>query len=462
MTNKNFIILIILYTIFFTWSLFLIIKKIYKTKKIELSDFFRLFYLFFYGLTPVCTLISIKAGKTNIIKAYYLESNKDYLKYIVFAITVLFYAIYNSFYKFLNKKEYNFKINKIPVISEKSSAFYIANIACLLIGWIALFLYTIAYGGIVETFKYAEQIRNNICPIKNNLTYFQPFTMILTIIPFNYLTLLKNMKDKTNKYKIITWSLFSISILGFIFVMLIIDSRSKMIISILITIYYFFKSELLRFDKKNIFKFSIIFLFVFTVLINSEDISGFLHNQNRTEQKHQINEFISQEFGFSYLNNVNIIYRKIHNLNGKIRIFDNMIGLSISLLPRSIQRKVTMNMHTYNTQLMHRKIGTIPSDLITSSVYSLGYIGPLIFPIWIAFIIYCLNQLVIKRQKEYDYYNILESYLAFYICLLLVYSYDLASIVFSCFDIILFVIIFSIFNTKLFKNIINKIYNYIE
>lgn len=462
MRNSNFIILIILYSLFFCSTLFLLIRKVYKKKNIELADFFKLFYIFFYGLVPICTLISIKTGKTSSIKAYYLESNQDYLKYFVFIITILFYIIFNFSYKFLERKKFKFKIDKIPSISEKESPFYIANATCLFIGWVALFLYTLAYGGIIGTFKYAEQIRNNICPINNNLTYFQPFTMILTILPFNYLTLIKNIKDKSKKYKITTWLLFLISLIGAIFVLLIIDSRSRMIVSLLIILYYIFKSELLKFNKKDIFKFSIISVLLFLILVNSEDISGFLHNQNRTEQEHQINEFVSQEFGFSYLNNLNVLYRKIHHTNGRIRIFDNALGLSLSLLPRSIQSKVTMNMHKYNTKLIHRTTGTVPSDLITSSIYSLGYIGPIIFPIWIALIVYCLNGLIVKYQKKYDYYNVLESYFAFYICLLLVYSYDLASITFSCFETIVFIILYFAFNSKYLKSVSNKVYDYIK
>ena len=298
-----------------------------------------------------------------------MENKSIYLNYAIYALTVIFYLLYNIAFNYLEKKKWTFKLNKIKPIDENSKSFYVANLILLLIGWFSLFMYTIAYGGIFETFKYAEEIRNNICTISNNFTYFQPFTMLLLFLPLNYLVLFRNIKEKGLKYKIVTTILFFASIVGCILVLLIIDSRSRMLMTILIIIYYYFKNKILDFNKKSIAKLVVIMFLFLLILVNSENISGLLHNQERTEQKSQINEFIAQEFGYTYLNGVNVIYRKVNGINGNVRIFDNILGITISLLPRSIQRKMVVSMPAYNTAFFHKSIGTVPSDLITSSIY---------------------------------------------------------------------------------------------
>ena len=461
MSNTNFIILVILYALFFCITLFLLIKRVYNRKKIELSDFFKLFYIFFYGIVPICTLIAFKAGKENIIKAYYLENKSIYLNYAIYALTVIFYLLYNIAFNYLEKKKWTFKLNKMIPIDENSKSFYVANFILLLIGWFSLFMYTIAYGGIFATFKYAEEIRNNICTISNNFTYFQPFTMLLLFLPLNYLVLFRNIKEKGLKYKIVTTILFFASIVGCILVLLIIDSRSRMLMTILIIIYYYFKNKILDFNKKSIAKLVVIMFLFLLILVNSENISGLLHNQERTEQKSQINEFIAQEFGYTYLNGVNVIYRKVNGINGNVRIFDNILGITISLLPRSIQRKMVVSMPAYNTAFFHKSIGTVPSDLITSSIYSLGYAGPFIFPFWIALLTYCLNLIISNGIKKNNYYQMLESYLGFQVCMSLISNYDMSAIIFSCFEFIVWIITIRFISLKCFDKLINNVYKFL-
>lgn len=461
MSNTNFIVLIILYTIFFIVTFFLLVKKVLKTKSIELSDFFKLFYIFFYGLVPICALIAIREGKESTIKCYFIENKADYIKYILYFLTVTFYVLYNIAFKLLEKKKIKFNLNKIKPINENSKEFYVANFVLLIVGWISLLIYTYDYGGIFATFKYAEDIRNNACLIVNRFTYFQPFTMILAFLPFNYLVLLSKIKDKNKKYKIITSLLSTFSIFGCVLVLIIIDSRSRMLMTILIIVYYFYKNKILNFNKKNFIKFAIIILLFVVLLVNSENISGILHNQERTKQQTKINEFAAQEFGYTYLNGINVLDRKVKGTNGNIRFFHNILSISVSLFPRSIQRKIVTNMPVYNTKFYHRSRGTVPSDLITSSVYSLGYVGPFVFPFWLALLTYCLN-LVIKNGKNNNYYRMLEAYFGFHVCMALISNYDISAIIFSCFEFILWIIVVRLLSMKYFKTIVKNTYDLIS
>lgn len=462
MKSSNFIILVILYAIFFCTAFYILIKEVFKAKKIELSDFFKLFYIFFYGLVPICTLIAFKQERESIIKCFFIENTNDYLKYILYFLTIMFYILYNIAFKYIKKKDFKLVVYSGKIIDENSKNFYVGNLVLLIVGWISLFVYTFDYGGIFSTFKYAEDIRNNLCTITNRFTYFQPFTMLLLLLPFNYVVLLNKFKDKSTKYKIITILLFVLSVIGSSFVLLIIDSRGRMLMTILIIVYYFYKEKILNFNKKSMVKLAIIMVSFSFLLINSENISGFLHNQNRTEQQTKINEFVAQEFGYTYLNGINVIDRKFKNTNGDIRFFKNVYAITISLLPRSIQKKMVVNMPTYNTSFYHRNKGTVPSDLITSSIYSLGYIGPIIFPFFMALLTCFLNSIIKKGKGKSNYYKMMESYLGFQVCMSLISNYDMSAIIFSCFELIVWIIVIHIFSIKQFGKFVNKIYRLVS
>lgn len=459
MNTLNFAILIFIYSTFLFYNIFKVFTKIYKEHSINLIDFFQLFYLFFYSAVPICTLIVMKTNDEKIIKSYFIETDNDIYKFISCALSIIFYYILIFFIdKFKTKKVINNKFD----ISEKQNEFYISTTIMLIVGWISLFIYTYAYGGIFDTFKYAEAIRNNVCTIENKFSFLQPLAMFLLFVPFNYLVLIKNMKKTSDKYKKIILCLFTISIVGMIFMLLIIDSRSRMLMTILIVLYYLLKYKFLDFNKKNILKFSFLIILFLLLVLNSETISGFLHNQQRTEQKTEVHQFIAQEFGYTYLNDINIIYRKTHSINGNIRILEDIKALPFSLFPRSIQRKISDSVTKYNTSFYNRRQGSVPSDLISSSIYSLGYVGPFVFPILIAFIISVLNNCISKKVNKFNYYLMLEGMTGFLLCMPLVANFDLPLIIFSFFDLLTFLMLYYLLSNKTLKEkylfIIKKIW----
>lgn len=455
MNNINYLTLIFLYIIFFIITSYYLIKNIIKTKKIELSDIFKIFYIFYYGIVPICTLIAFKKNTINEIKDYYLESNSLYIKYIAFLLSSLFYIIFN--YVLAKIKSKKIKIKKNFVKLDNSNSFYLANLLLLIVGWIALLLYTRAYGGIFSTFKYAEDIRNSRCSISNNLSFLQPFTMVFLILPINFIYILSKHNNKEGK--VITIIFLFLSILGCICELMIIDSRSNMLFLPLIVCYYFLKEKIMTFNKKYLIIFLCVIFISCFALINSEKISGFLHNQPRTEQQTKINDFIAQEFGYTYLDDINVIYRKINNKNGKIRIFNDILRISVSLLPRSIQEKITDNLSVYNSKFFPNSYGIVPCDIISASIYSLGYIGPIIFAIWIAIIIYLLDLIVASFKKKSKYYLIIEAFFIFYICIHLIANYDISLRIFSLFEFILLIVFVIILNLKKFNKFVDIMYN---
>lgn len=454
MTLKNYIILITLYTIFGLISIFFEIRELSNKKRIEIMDFFRFFYLFFYCIVPICYITAIKTGSYLELRAYeWMETNSLIFKYIIFIIHVTIYIGINFFYNLLNKNRKIEKKEKNEIDINKSY-FYISNLIIMTIGWIALVIYTRAYGSIFGIFDYAPLIRDNIFIIENKFTFMQPITMFLIISSLNYVVLLKNMNNKSTKYKSATIILALISFFGLFVVLESIDSRTKILSLMLMIAFLLFSKKIFNINKKTII-ILIAFVIVFMVLMANADNITNLFRKNGTENLNistvNILDFINSNFGFVYVNNLNILDRIINQKNLQIRIGENIKGITVSLLPRSIKEKVYTNMHVYNTSFSEKERGVIPSDLMTSSIYSMGYLGPIIFSVWIAIILYLLNMIFERYKQLNDFYILLKGYIGFDICMSLVSFYDISSIIFSCFELIAGIIIIIIFKVIAMK-----------
>lgn len=463
MELKDYVILIVLYVIYGLLSIYFEIKELKNRRKIEIIDFFRFFYLFFYCIVPICYITAIKTGNYTSLRAYeWMETNNLTFKYMIWGINVALYIGINFFYNLLNKK---IKIDKKEknAIDITKAYFYIANLIIMIIGWIALVIYTRAYGSIFGIFDYAPLIRDNIFLIENKFTFMQPLTMLLIISSLNYVVLIKNMSGKSVKYKSVTIILTTISFCGLLIVLESIDSRTKILSLILMIAFLMFNKRIFNVKKKNIIVL-VGFLILFCILmVNVENITN-LFRKNETKsvntKKMNIAEFINKNFGFVYVNNLNVLDRIINQKNLQVRLGENIKGIAVSLLPRSIKEKVYTNMHVYNTSFSEKERGVIPSDLMTSSIYSLGYLGPIIFNIWIASVLYFLNRIFEKYKQLNDFYILLKGYIGFDICMSLVSFYDISSIIFSCFELIAGIIIILI--VKMIAMKIPNLNKYIE
>ena len=461
MNNLNFWILITIYTLFGISIIYFEIKEYLKNKKIRFFDFFTLFYFFIYCITPICSLIMLKNGSYLTLKAFkYLETDSLLFKYIVAIVPIIFYYGMTYFYnKFIKKSNLKLKKSKF-LIDEDSKSFYVGTFILLVIGFLALIIYTRAYGSLFGIFKYAPLIRDNIFLVENKFTFMAPFIKLLIFSSLNYVILLKKMKNKTLSYKVVTTICSLISFFGLFVVLIALDSRMLILSIILIIGYYLIFDKISNINKKLLIKlglFAAIFIFI---IINMNNITYIIREKNfdKLEKNNNIVEFISKEFSFTYVNNLNLLERKINQRNVDIRIDDNIFATLVSLLPTRYKKVISMDMHRYNTSFTKNPIGQIPVDLISASVYSLGFVGIIVFMGWIGLLVSKIEFCFQKYQKLNEFYKMMFSYFALFISLRFVAYYDISTIIFQNFALIISYIGLRIINIHKFDSITSKIY----
>ena len=461
MNNVNFIVLIILYGLFFLYFMIKEIRNLIKNEKVYLIDFFKLFYIFIYGLVPIGSLIAINSGEKN-DPFCYLESSNIYFKYAVFALSTVFYCLFDRVYLFYSKK-IKFKEKKQYVIDFNSPSFYVANMLLMVIGWIALILYTRAYGSIFGIFKYASRIRDSVFDVDNKLTFFQPLTTFLIWTSLHYIVLLFNIKGKTVNYKITTIILSLISFFGYFVVIVSLDGRMLALTQILVVLFFLYQKlniNLKSFLVKYKYLVAGIIVVLFILLFQLNNISGFIRNDKSDVRKVDYNpiKFVSKEFGYTYVNNINILDRLINQHNVDIRIDDDILAALTTYLPRRYKYKIATTLYQYNTMFIENPIGQQPTDVITGSFYSLSYFGYLLFILWIPFIIYICQSLFDRYRELSDYYKLIYAYFGCFVMFRLVAYYDVSMILYSCFALIVSYIILLFFKMKKFDSMNNKIY----
>lgn len=462
MDNLNFWILVSIYVLFGASIIFFEVKHFLKNKKIKFFDFFTLFYFFIYCITPICSLIMLKNGEYVNLKAFkYLETDSLVFKYIVAFVPIIFYYGMSYFYnKFTEKnklksKDYAYKID------EDSKSFYVGTFVLLVVGFISLIIYTRAYGSLFGIFEYAPLIRDNIFLVENKFTFMAPFIKLLIFSSFNYIILLKKMKTKSISYKIVTTICSLISFFGLYVVLIALDSRMLILSIILIIAYYLVFDKINKLNKKILIKLGVFALIFIFILTNMNNITYIIRekNFNNLENNNNLVEFISKEFSFTYVNNLNLLDRKINQKNVDIRIDDNIFATLVSLFPTRYKKVISMDMHRYNTSFTKNPIGQIPVDLISASVYSLGFIGVIVFMYWIGLLVSKIEFCFSKYKKLNEFYKMLFSYFALFITLRLVAYYDISLLIFQSFALILSYIGLRIIKWHKFDSLISKVYD---
>ena len=273
------VVLIILYILFGISLIYYEVKDLKEKKKLDVFDFFRLYYFAFYCITPIASLIVLIKGNPDNLKPFrYLETDSLLFKYITLVIQIfVFVLIEYASKKFFNKK-IQLKKRKNYVIDDTKPYFYIGNLLLIIFSWLALILYTAAYGSVFGIFKYAPYIRDNIFFVENKLTFLQPFTMILLITSFNCICLLKQMKNKSKRYKIITIIISLISFFGEGCVLISIDSRTRIVMTIIISMFIILYDKINQKNIKKIWKFTPIIVILYFFVLNLNTITSFIRN----------------------------------------------------------------------------------------------------------------------------------------------------------------------------------------
>lgn len=424
LNSIDIIILSFAYIIFSIIIVIDIIIDINKFHKIKIFSFFKIFYLITYGITPLVSINVMKFDKYTInyitteIKYYYISLLVSILFYIIFRICLYFFA------KIKEKKikKYLIKID--------SSRFYIISVIFMFIGAFSQYMWTKAYGYPFGIIKYANLIRSGYSPIVNKYTFFKPLCYFSLISFYQFFIIfMKNKKIITSLF--MTYSLFNSMIL-----ILANDGRMLLLIFFLVIALYFINENIKIINLKFIVKIVLCAIIALVLLGNIDNFTYYIRNGIKRENSSNngIINIIYNEFSFTHKNNINVLYLKDNNRLVKSTEKGDIKNIILAWIPERYKED-SKTLFDINTDNYSNISGQIPTDIISASIYKFSYLGIIIIPIVVNFILYFIEAILSKYNSEFI--KIMYNLIGTYVALRLVDYYDLSTIIFGCFYIII-------------------------
>lgn len=428
MDATNSTVLVVLYLILSVVILYGVFCRIKKHSFISLKSFFELYFFLVYGLTPIISLVSFQ-NPDNVHEFYFTMEPKYY--YFLFAITVLFYAVYKfSAFFFEHRKSTNRLTTdkKTKWIDVSSNRFFFVTLILSLIGLISLFLWSKAFGFPWDVIKYANAIRSGRSPIQNNLTFFKPFCSFMIIAFYNNVIMLKK-----TKFKIMNIMLLVINLTFSIIFLLGNDSRMFILVFFLCLILYF-KNKNVRLSLKTFFVYLSIAGLAIFVLGELDNFTYYLRNNSVRETDNNAIESGLSEFAFTYRNGVNVLYFYDNDMLPEMHEAKDLKNIVTAWLPERFKlgREYLGDL---NTSYYYNATGGIPTDIITASIYKFHLLGLVLMPVFVAGVLDAIERFLTKRKSEFTVliYNLIGCST----CLRIIAYYDLSNILSSSFYIII-------------------------
>ena len=379
----------IIASLYLVTAIIYIVREILYIKRvntIKLISTFRLMYSFIYGILPAVILYNYR-DVDLIIKRNNIDLTYTFI--LAWFISVIEYTILSMAYSKTRQSSSYYR----QTSSYSYKTIQTAVIISIVIGTISLFLWTSAFGSVYGMIVSANLIRAQASDVSNQWAFLEHVTRIFTVTYFVAFALFLYVKEYFHK-GFLQFVLVLLSLFGSLIVMLCTDSRGQIGILVIVTIMYYFVFYKLR-QQKNIVKslvpIGLIMIGAFVLIILSDGIMNNIRNitVNEVSDTNIVTTLVS-EFGFTFTSQV-VALQKMFEEPFSFLIYNDIVNGLFRWIPSQyIPFKLPQNIWDYNTQQL-LKIenfnGQAPSDFVTTSLYSFGFIGILIQPVFMGYLL---------------------------------------------------------------------------
>ena len=440
MRTQDYIIIIFLYTVLAITSIILEIKDIKKNNKLKMINFFKIYYILVYFITPICCIIFRDTINTYERYNYVSFDNQYHTKYfyIVLLFSALGYIFFNigSKINILKRKEEK----ETKEVTQNPNKLLFSTFLILIIGWMALFLWTYAYGSLTGIFQYASAIRSGYVKVYNRFTFLKPFCPFVLMSFYLFFVQLLDSKDKKIVYKMVLLVGLILSLIGSYIYIIANDGRMLMLILFLVIIMYYIDYKKIKINSYTISILLLISICTIILLGQLDTITAYIRlgNKIETEETSPI-ETLANEFKFTYFNNLNVIYFRDNNIFTGTTELEDIKSILLAWVPSSMKPSNITNLYDFNTSFYNGSTGQIPTDLLTAAIYKFDCMGVIILPLIIGMFVKALEGVFINKKSSYS--RIIYYLLSIYLGLRFIAYYDLSQILFGSFYIIVTYII---------------------
>lgn len=407
-----------------------------ENKRLFLFDYFSIYYVISHCLCPFFILDKINSGAfiAN------LMINNDKYQILAALATVFVYIVISLTIFLLNKTTKN-KFKPKKTINIFSNRFWVFNTVYLIFLYICLVLWTLHFGSIFGMFKYATALRDGFMTVDNQFAILSRFCTAFALVFYTFLEIaIRDYKNRKQRFWL-TLVLCLLSLLGSVINLINLDSRSLMIVFVLITAVILYKNKA---KKTKVFKisFAAIALLICALCLGVQ-FKNDDHSAKDETSGNPLIETITKEYAFIYTNNINTLYMYNNKIMRGDRIIDNIIEIPFSWMPSTMKPKELINMNEYNTSFHKEATGELPVNIVSGSIMSIGWIGLLIIPMFYGWLITVLERFFAKRNGLL-FYRIVYLYFGISVMQSFVTYIDIAPILLSLFGLIIYVIMANI------------------
>lgn len=378
----NFTLLTILSGIFGLLCIGREVLVIVRAKQIRIINLFLIMYGLTYGVVFSLVLYLYNAGVYQ-INGIYLRF--DYSSYGITYSTYWLMAAVAGYFSFRFASVLCIRKNhKKQVISQSMlnqrllERLQITNVICLLIGIGCFSIWANGWGGYLNLFLNAAEIRNGSYGIKNPVAFFAKPAQIVATVSIISLYLIK----QKNNIWLNVW-LFIISFAISLMYYLAKDGRMVMAMYLIIILFMwngtFEKQE--NMGRKFV-HLLLLFAFFIMVVINMDSLTYFMRNDAvMVSEEEPIWKSILDELSYIYVSGQTSMEQYINQ--GSPMLFYHEAVLSLfAWVPSSLTPKGFINIWDYNTHLIagYKAVAQYPSDIISTSLYDFGLLGPILLP----------------------------------------------------------------------------------
>ena len=394
--------MIVLATIDLIWGLLILvyqIRSVIREGRIRIFHFSNLMFAFVYGFLP-----SIILCRTSLnISTTKIDASPRGIAYLSLAtlLSIIVHFCLNIAYKGTRAKR------KLTQVRDDTAL--TSGLVMLVLGWISLFLWTRADGGIMNFISHADGIRAGYYHLNNPFAFLEHVTRILMFAGTLVFSAWMQQKDIKGKVKMFIPALAGI-IGGFLFISAW-DSRTAfgffVLMNILVHIEYRISIKK-RLIKAEIIKLAVILVGVLLLMVASQSIMNAFRNKAYVSIGSSMNLFdiVEKEFGYIIRTQQAVIGDFLTGTKINLQFGNDLINAITAWIPsRFIPFDVPPSLWQYNTLLVSGSLthGTVPSDLMSSSMSDLWVLGIIIIPLFYGSLIKRID--VLLCSNNYCLYN---------------------------------------------------------
>lgn len=392
-------------------------RKIVRNRKIKIVSCFKLMYSFVYGFLPAIIFFRAECGISGIID----QSNAH--SYFITGLTYFFFAL---FVILIFDLGYKSKVHRIKHEIITSNAMYWSGIVLTIIGWVSLYIWTKAAGGILAFIEHADGIRAGYYQLNNSFAFMQNVAKILL---FASLVSFSNVLNQINIRKGISVFVFILSTIGTILFISAWDSRATLGLFILCLYFIYIDYSVSQKNvsmRRRIIELVAVLFGAFLLIITAPIIFSFIRNGSSGVTSNilpGVFTLIENEFGFVlYSQNLTLSFANGNHFSPLL--VNDLINAIVSWIPtRFIPFDKPQTLWGVISQMANSR-GTLPTDFISGSICDIWFFGMLVFPLVAGIIIrkldvkysenflYCDNQEqgLVSKNNTYDPYNSVMTY----------------------------------------------------